>query len=420
MKIKIALAIALISGVLKAQVDSGSISGTISMHSTGVSGAKVRLYRRTCSDGYVNFFLRCSTNTDEKGEYQCEHLPEGQFLLAVVPPTARAQTDKPTSDSVPPITFYPGVNDAWDAQLVDLSPNGNAWADLSIHEAVLSSIRGEVESHPANVFSTLLAAITNKMGIDTEIPLLYDKEKGELSGPLIAGGHYIIQSSIFSDGTEYRSSTPLLSGDGSASNFVVEANSVRLDGQLTGKLADKVKTIHLLEDSGEIPEITTEVRNGRFKFHPIPSGIYHLRVDDNSPLHIDAVILGDKNFAGNKISLSTASYDQHLTAHIAESSFMLKGYVQTNDSPASLRNKIVAYSKETDDVYVVDSNEAGQFTLQGLNPGHYLLFCFTRDSQMAFRQPNVLKKLENDSVEISLGDGLPTNIKLTPIAKIFY
>lgn len=237
---------------------------------------------------------------------------------------------------------HPGVNDAWDAQLVDLAHNGNAWADLSIHEAVLSSIRGEAESHPANVVSTLLAAITDKMGIDTEIPLLYNKEKGELSSPLVAGGHYIIQSSIFADGTEYRSSTPLLSGDGSAPNFVVEANSVRLDGQLTGNLADKVKTIHLLEDSGEIPEITTEVRNGRFKFHPIPSGIYHLRVDDNSLLYADAVILGDKNFDGNKISRYTASYDQHITAHIAESSFVLRGYVKTNDSAASLRNKLLS------------------------------------------------------------------------------
>jgi len=171
-----------------------SMSGRVlDVHSSPYP-AKVQVFQISIRDGFATMRPSCMTDTDMEGKFECSKLPDGKFIVQVLPSSrAESQTQKaPDSEgkAIPASIFYPGVTDLEDAMPIFLHANEAGWADIRVAYAPAVEVTGELADRVPPASFKLKAVSEDGLILDTGIEPIYDRRTGRFSISNVPAGHY--------------------------------------------------------------------------------------------------------------------------------------------------------------------------------------------------------------------------------------
>jgi hypothetical protein len=156
--LSISLILAVTAEAQNMHEEQASMSGRVLKVSGSPYPAKVRVFQIFIRNGFTAMRPSCVTDTDLQGKFECSALPNGKFIVQVLPSRqSKSQTQK-TPDSegeaIPASIFYPGVTDLEDAMPISLHANEAGWADIRVVSAPTVEVTGELKDlyrlHPSN------------------------------------------------------------------------------------------------------------------------------------------------------------------------------------------------------------------------------------------------------------------------------
>ncbi len=444
-----------------------SISGRVLDVSGSPYPAQVRVFLLAIHEGFASLDARCGTNTHQDGGFECPTLPEGRFLIQVLPQHRSGKQTQKAQDAaagaLPESIFYPGVTDLEQATPISLRSNEAGWAEVRIADSPSFEVTGTLTGHPPNAFLRLQAESGDGLTLDTNSNVQYDSVTGRFVISNVPAGHYQLTANWFGGQQERHVESPLgrnasplsappiaaapnidvnarlsllppdwlanQEGRRATLRFVVAAApvdhlilsaapNVEISGQLP-TLPSGVTLSQLLLSStdGSTLDRNASVKGGVFNFHSVPAGEYILSLPPGKQAYVDSVSVGGRSVDGAKFSVAPGQGTVNLELEIKGPSIPMRGSVEEWEGSA-VSAEVIAQSEDSGEIYKVITDKQRNFSFAGVKPGGYRLFAWPGVDTIAYRSPLVLRKYNNDSTEVRVDeDGISSAIELSPIEK---
>ena len=147
-------------------IPEGGIKGKVTDNEgQPIEGIQVQVLSSQISNGYKNWFVRDSAQTDENGDYGIEALSPGQYILStgmmVISPPAAVAENGPVNDVYPP-QYFPNAPEQDNAQPVNVQAGQAVEADFRLSPVRSYSVSGIA-------FPARMPAATRSVGVKLTI-----------------------------------------------------------------------------------------------------------------------------------------------------------------------------------------------------------------------------------------------------------
>jgi hypothetical protein len=398
-----------------------SISGRILNVYSSPYPAKVWVFQILIHDGFATMLPSCVTDTDLEGKFECSKLPDGKFIVEVLP-SRRSKSQKqkaPDSEgeAIPASIFYPGVTDIEDAMPIFLHANEAGWDDIRVAYAPTVEVTGELTDHVPPASFKLEALSEDGLVLDTGIQPTYDRRTGRFSISNVPAGHYQLTANWLTSRDIGHATLPFAVGVNPVDRLLL---SSMLDVEITGRLSAlpagvTVSQVTLASTDGSIRDLSAPVKDGTFNFRSVPVGTYTLSFPSSQQVYVDAISVGGNSFSGSRFTVSPGQRTLNLELVVKGPSIPLQGSVKKWDGEDKSA-EVIAQSEESGQIYKVTTDGQRRFSFPGVKPGTYRMFAWPGVDAIEYRNPVALRKYKDDSAEVSVEqDGLISTIELTPI-----
>ncbi len=388
---------------------------------------------------------QCSTN--DLGECRISGLAPGRYLVAAQPefragPLIKNGTDK--NAQVCTTTYYPGETEKKLAAPLELRAGDEVPVKVTLRSVHTFHVRGQVINLPAWTSKEEAELMLQPQDEENEIYLPtgdLDKD-GAFDIKGVAPGSY----SILVAPTTVRgffavpdAGTPqMMRGDQTVQVTDADVDGLRIAALANGRVRGQLRmdngqktdwsqaVMELQADHGTPTGIAAtggayaEVKgDGSFETVAL-AGVYHLQFSHMSKVPQDyfvkAVNLGGKNVADSGFTVGGGTYS--LDVVVSANGATVEGVAADDkDKPASDVQVICipdANRRERRDLYrLVTTDPRGRFSLQGLNPGEYLVFALDADVDEAeIADPEFVGTHESLGQAVKLEEGEHKVIRL--------
>ena len=397
---------------------------------------RLRVYRSLGGEGRL-LPLR-HDETDDRGHFRIFGVPPGDYYLRVSPRPLFGDSRSPMRSFAP--TYYPGVLSVEEAATIKMTAGEEAGGfNITVIEGSSFSVSGRVltpEGKPAHSVWIVSMEQSGKefltgMGRNTNTDL---QGQFKVSGLLPGRYRLYARSGSGEDQQLASAAVEVVDQDQSGLTLVLakgaditgrivvagEASTVDWRRILLGMSPSK-DNVNRLSFGGTRASVEKDLT---FRIANHPEGSHHLMVRLPPGNHyVSSIRFKGQDFADRPMELKSNDRLEGVEIHIASDGAQLSGGVEQADGPQVARGATVLVFA-TDPQHrefpsrftkTTQTDQSGQFSLEGLAPGKYLV-CALLDHQSGNEwDADYLKGLEKDSEEIDLSPGQTTEKSLVAL-----
>ena len=365
--------------------------------------------------------------TDDRGRFRIFGIPPGNYLLSASPHLFVSRSADLERSFQP--TYYPGVLSAEDAVPVQLAAGADVGGfDITIIQARSYSVSGRVlmpNGSPAQSVWIMSSNESNKgvfamMGRSTDTNLNGDFS---LSG-LVPGRHRLYTRAGGGEDMQMASTTVDVADQDLNGLTLVLGKGAQITGSIVTDREDSDldwRRISLnMVPSHHVGRIsfggtaTTLEENFTFKIVNLPEGPYHLAVRLPPGNHYVASIHAEgHDITDRPIEMRNNDRLAGVEVHVSSEGAQIIGVVEQPGKQQVAEGATVLVFAD-DPQYrgrpsrftrTTQTDQRGQFGLQGLVPGQYLVCALTDHESGLESDPDYLRSLEKDSERVDLSPG---------------
>lgn len=361
-------------------------------------------------------------NTSQEGAFLCPKLPEGEFIVQVLPQrgvgrqTQKAEDD--ASETIPASIFYPGVTDLEQAVPISLRSDEAGWAEVRVAATPAVEVTGMLADHSQDAFLSVKAR-SGGLTLDAGIKPQYDSSTGRFVLSNVPAGHYELAANLFMNKNVQRATLPFVVDATPVDHLLLSAMSdMDISGQIsTVPSGVSISQLMLKSADGLIRDRSTSVKDGAFTFRSVPAGEYIVSVSPGQQVFVDAVSIGGKSIAGSRFAIASGQGIVNLEVEVKRPSLPIRGSVKEWDGSAASA-EVIAQSEDSGEIYQVTTDKQRNFLFAGVKPGEYRLFAWPGVDMVEYRNPSILKKYNDDSTEVRVDqDDIGSAVELSPIER---
>jgi len=422
---------------------SGVVSGKVKFDDAEPAvNVAIQLYRSYYDRGRHGYATAASTRTDDRGEYRLHGLEPGSYYVAALyeapprPPGAQEQTRKDSlGNSLPElsyaVTFFPEAQKMSDAVPLKVGP-GEEVAGIDIfltlvhtvhlRGRVIGGLQGSVVSSPS--VALRWNDSDNTASVSAPINVAIDREQNfDISG--VTAGPYLMIASGVEDGMSLTGRFALNVGDSDVANanIVVGAEStcsgkVRVDGE---DAALPTGLVISLEPRRPIasPTRTQVAESGEFTIPFVPDEIYDLYVL-NAPdnFYLKSVRVANAERLGQGLEASAGGAAPALDVILGAQGGQVIGRAVTADPKVVASGATIALIPDppagrVQAYQTAQADEYGNFLLQGLPPGKYLLVGWLDQPPCEIYNPDDFLTCQAQGVGLTIAEGEQQSAQVT-------
>jgi hypothetical protein len=387
---------------------------------------------------------RGSTRTDGNGRYRITEVEAGEFYLL-----ARPLQGRPLF----PVTFYPGVIDAENAEPIRVSGSEVSNIDVQLRDEGLHSIRVKVP-RPAGVAQSLSAAFTistQSRGFFTTalmLPILVasqfqqDPSQNDVySSPPLPPDEYIIDvtwrvpNTSFANAAMIGSQWPnprarftarLEDKDVDAGTIVNWTSPISIPGRVFASGLSEAPGFRQFNISLTSAEPAADsvrlpfAADGTFVLPRLTPGRYSVRAQAlPAGLHLVSARLAGREVLDTIFTVEKDSTGP-LEFTVAPGTGSIDGTVTLQDDPVAFARVVLVLAlsrRGNPNLFVsVTTDPAGAFSFKGVPPGDYTLLAWDWVRLYSYLNPEVLGVHEGRGTEVTVGPGSQNRVSLQAVA----
>jgi hypothetical protein len=424
-----------ISSFVYRMTPAGVVTGNVKFDDAEPAvNVAIQLYRSYYDRGRHGYAAAGSTRTDDRGEYRVHGLQPGTYYVAALyqapahPTGAQEQTHKDVQGNPLPslsyaVTFFPESQKMSDAVPVKIAPGDEvAGIDIfltlvhtvRIHGRLIGAVAGGVVASP-NI-GLRWNDPDNTASVSAPISVTVDKEQNfEIQD--VTSGPYLLTASGVEGGVTLTGRLPINIGDSDLSNVDVVVGPESL---WHGKVSMDDDDAALPEDltvsleprrSITSPTQAKVSKDGEFTIPFAPDETYDLFIlNGPSNSYLKSVRIANAEHLDDGLASASGATPSPLEVVLGAQGGQVVGRAVTADPkvvasgatitliPDSGVNHIQAYQ-------TTHADEYGNFTLQGLAPGKYLLVSWLDQPPCDVYDPADLPNCRAQGVSVTIAEG---------------
>lgn len=424
-----------------------SIGGRIvDEHNESVANAQVMLFRDGMQNGRRGIYRMQQTNSSDEGTYRFAHIRPGKFYVAVsaspwyaqyggmrgrMNPRFRdsggglpAQVGEDGSsilDVAFPVTFYPGVTDSAQAEVIDLKAGQRETADFvlmavpSLH-VLVNAATGEPGQM---VTATLMQQIFDSPEIGQRgRNMNFNQGVTEITG--ITPGHYLLQ--LHSNApNRYPPSGPVATREIDInSSMELNASDIPSGVNVTGTLrfegpspSDPVRLVLRRRTFMAPVQLQVGAKGEISSEQPVLPDTYDLALPMNG-YQISQISVSGAKLKGQSIQIGAS--DVKLNVAAAKSSARIEGIASKDGKPlAGAMIVLVPEDLERPLLYRRDQSDSdGSFIVRAVTPGKYTLLAIENGWDLEWSLPEVIRPylVAGETVQVAVDGKYKVDVKV--------
>jgi hypothetical protein len=422
---------------------SGVVSGKVKFDDAEPAvNVAIQLYRSYYDRGRHGYAAAATARTDDRGEYRVHGLEPGSYYVAALyqaPPRPtgaeeQAKTDaqgNPLPELSYAVTFFPEAQKMSDAVPVKIAPGQEvAGIDIfltlvhtvRIRGQVIGALQGSVVTSP-NV-TLRWNDPDNTASVNAPISVTLDKEQNfEIRG--VTAGPYLLVASGVENAVTLTGRVPLNVGDADVAdvNVVVEAENmwsgkVRVDGDdapLPQGLAVSLQPRRPITS----PTRAQVSETGDFTIPFTPDETYDLFVT-NGPAnsYVKSVLVANAERLSQGLEASSGAAPPALDVILGLQGGQVQGRAVTADPKVVASGATIALLPDppagrVQAYQTAQADEYGNFLLQGLPPGKYLLVGWLDQAPCDLYNPDDFATCQAQGASVTIAEGEQQSAQVT-------
>ncbi len=401
-------------------IPEGGIKGKVTDNEgQPIEGIQVQVLSSQISNGYKNWFVRGSAQTDENGDYAIEALSPGQHILStgmmVISPPAAVAENGPVNDVYPP-QYFPNAPEQDNAQPVNVQAGQAVEADFRLSPVRSYSVSG-IASGPENAAVSCKDASGNPLGrgeIDhrTGKFKLFNVPSGSCILTFQAQGGQETKYKIYFAEQAITIGSSDLIGVQAAMQPLPDIPVHFPD--FTGSLPVQLQLISRQKHSGSQQFSLMNQPGQTPAFQSVLPGSYRLIAQSIGDACVNTVSQGGTDLLREGLTVTGGSAQAApLEVTLRHDCATLNGTVKTN-VPGYAGTILIMPSTPGAEPRVAPVMD-GNFAVPGLAPDDYTVYAFTDVSGLEYANPEALREFSGQKV--TLGPGAKTTLQLDPITR---
>jgi hypothetical protein len=423
---------------------SGVVSGKVKFDDAEPAvNTTIQLFRSYYDRGRHGYAAAATARTDDRGEYRLHGLEPGSYYVAALyqappkPPGAE-QLERKDADGNPlpelsyAVTFFPEAQKMSDAVAVKVAP-GQEVAGIDIfltlvhtvrvRGRVIGALQGGVVASP-NV-TLRWNDPDNTASVNAPINVTLDKDQNfEIQG--VTAGPYLLMASGVEEGMTLTGRVPLNVGDADVGDVDVVVGAegmwggkIRVDGDDSTTLPPGL--VVLLQPRRPItsPTRAQVSDNGEFSIPFVPDETYDLYVT-NGPRdsYVKTVRVADADRLDQGLEASSGATPPGLDVLLGMHGGQVLGRAVTADPKVVASGATIALIPDppigrVQTYQTTQADEYGNFSLQGLPPGKYLLVGWLDQAPCEIYNPDDFVTCQAQGASLTIAEGEERSAQVT-------
>ena len=365
--------------------------------------------------------------TDDRGQFRIFGIPPETYLLAASPRPFAALTGG--AERPFPPTYYPGVLRVEEAATVQVAAGAEVGGfNITLIEALTYNVSGRVltpEGKPAHSVWIMsmkesVKDVTSMMAPNTKTDL---QGEFKVSG-LLPGRHRLYARAGGGDDAQMASAAVDVVDQDLSGLTLVLGKGAEVTGRIVTDSEDSLldwRRISLnMVASGNVNRVSfggtgaSLEKDFTFKIANLSEGPYRLAVRLPPGNHyVSSIRIEGQDITDRPIELRSNDRLDGIEIHISSQGARISGYVeQAEEREVAAGATVLVFAADPQHrglhsrfTRTTQTDQRGQFTLQGLAPAEYLVCALTDHESGLESDPDYLRSLERDSERIDLSPG---------------
>ena len=432
-----------ISSFVYRMTPSGVVSGKVKFDDAEPAvNVAIQLYRSFYERGRHGYAAAASTRTDDRGEYRVHGLEPGSYYVAALyqappRPSGAEPLERKNANGNPlpelgyAVTFFPEAQKMSDAVPVKIAPGQEVGGidifltlvhTVRVRGRVIGGAKGDLVSSPnvtlrwndpdntASVTAPINVTISPDQGVDIQ---------GVTAGP------YLLVASGVEAGVTLTGRVPLNVGDADVAdaNVVVDAEStwsgkIRADGDDTSLPRGLVVSLQPRRPIAS-PTRAQVSETGEFTIPFVPDETYDLYVTNGpSDSYVKSVRLAGAERLDLGLEASSGEAPPALDVVLGAHGGQVLGRAVTADPKVVASGATIALIPDPPTGRVqayqtINADEYGNFLLQGLPPGKYLLVGWLDQAPCEIYNPDDFAACQAQGTSLTITEGEERSAQVT-------
>ena len=413
----------ILEGINFKLIRGGVVEGRVAdQDNEPLSRVRVILSRYGSFQGQRRLLPVGTEQTDDRGQYRIFDIPAGSYYLSATLSSFFGRTS--ARPAFPP-TYYPGVLNPQEAIKVEvIAGNEMGGYDITLIETSSYSVSGQIlqrDGRPAdsvrisstresaNSFFSMSRGTTNS-----------DPQGNFKISNLMAGRYRLMVRSRTNNSLQTASRTVEITNQNLDGITLTLGDGALISGKLLPKESLKnldPRQIQILM----IPSIATRGMFGRsratinedftFQIENILEGLYRFSVNLPPGNHyVKAIQSEGQNFSDHAFEVRNGDQIRSLEIQLSSKGAELTGWVEKKESRERVEGATVLLFSKNSNLWkgptrftkTTQTDQKGNFSIQGLIPGEYLLCALLDHEPGRESEFNYLKKLETEAKQLDL------------------
>lgn len=365
------------------------------------------------------FGMGSQAQTDDRGQFRLHNLPPGRYLLQVTPGRiggmpVTAQTSETGEEMGFVTTYYPGVTDPSQASKIETTPGAElSGFDFRLKRTRVFRVRGQVLDplgQPAkNYFVNVMpkAAVYGPLMAQQFYPM---PNGGFEIRNLVPGSYRMMVRSNMAGGEGLSYSDTFEMGPQNVEGLILRLQSpVSVKGTVQQPSEQKLDLSSMrvmlqgdmpMMQRGGPPPVKDD---GYFEVENVPPGRYRLNFMGLQGGYIESIRYGDSDVMASEFDVTSSPAPLRVVVRSGGAS--VSGVIQQDGKPASGLVYLIPAEPALRSPQTVRSatpDQEGQFTLNNLRPGDYLVLALSEADWGIWDDPVDFQAIQSKAKKVSL------------------
>lgn len=398
-----------------------------------IVGANITVLRYFYGRGRKRLSETGAVQSNDLGEFEVVNVAPGRYYFQVTawpPRNIPQRTHWAHAESAYPITFYPNVRDAGEAQAIDVAAGAQVSnIDFRLRKMPAYHIRGtfsgEIAGHSAADGEVNIS--TSGLNFDTSVTYAVMQADGSFDARGVVRGSYEVSYMRSNPGDaspSYFDQTVRVSDSDVNAVLLVGKPPVAVSGTVAVEGSQPVKLgmqVFVFSARRVGPPANARVEaDGKFVLAAIPPLVCQLQIE-NVPAgnYVKSIRFGDLEVDNGEIDL-TDKTSASLSIVLGADGGEVDGTVQTaggQPAPSALVTLAAAeqYDGRTDLFKRAVTDARGNFQIKDVAPGEYKVFAWESDPDRSTQSAEFRKPFESRSAAVTIGAKDKASVQLVVI-----
>ena len=393
-------------------IPHGVIEGSVvDERGAPVPFANVQVFRQTIMEGHRQPQVASDNAADDTGSFRIFGLDAGRYWVGVTVPANGSQRAK---FAHPPV-FYPNSLDINGAELMDLEPGQERHLRIRLPEPVPArEIRGQVVPAGESVNVQLRPADATLSNQSLSLRNDWDEKTKTFKISGVTAGVYVLEANTNVEDQYLRAGMTVTVGNRDITGIRLEPRAPPEVFGTLGVEGTEKPAYSIIELRSRHGRYRAQYdADGKFKFNGLPEDTYRLVASPDGPAYLRSAWQGSRDVLRDGLAVSTESSPEPLEIVLGGPGANVEGAIALPDSGRPV-NVVVALLRHAGNEMVMekealanrplpagavlsvsgvpDIQRGNRFTIQGVAPGDYVVYCWPADSQVPYADSDFIER----------------------------